>query len=174
MRMVAEREPKQAQEAAKQITGEVPMKFPYVTEDPILEHHPLMQRFLDPAFQYFFKFTQLVWNVFLDATKIEPQRWARQRTGIVYKGSPVADIHVAPTHSLLKLSVRTPFVFYSANSIASDSRYTAEWIMVAVQQVASHAILRLRVCHAWNNGGHPRDRQCNVQQEEDRGQGCTV
>lgn len=100
---VALREPEQARAAADQLRGERAVPFEYIAKDPILKHHPLMNRFLQPGFEFFFTITMLVFNVFLDATKIEPQRWARQRKVITYrgwKGGPCALVH-----SLIKLSV---------------------------------------------------------------------
>lgn len=101
--MIAEREPLQAQCAAKRLCGTLPCEFGYVQKDDTLKHHPLMQRFCSPEFQYFFMFTQLVYNVFLDAGKIEPEKWSRNRTAICLKGSSSMMDRVS--HSLLKLGV---------------------------------------------------------------------
>lgn len=102
VRMVGQREPDQAQHAAQQLCGRVPQDFSYVKDDPVLQHHPLMERFVHPVFQFVYTMAQLLKNVFLDAAKIEPQKWAKQRTGIFKKGV----MHpLAPTNPLLKLSV---------------------------------------------------------------------
>ena len=102
--MVGQRDPEQAQDAAKQLCGRKPMGFEHVTDDPVLKHHPLMERFMQPAFQFVYMMAQLVKNIFLDAAKIDPQRWAKQRSGIMKKGKTNRGT-VAVTHVLQKLSV---------------------------------------------------------------------
>jgi len=107
VRMVGQRDPEQAKVAAEQLLGWRPMSFPYVTEDPVLKNHPLMERFVQPAFQFFFMWTQLLKNIFLDAAKIEPQRWAKFHKAIQKKGRTNRGT-VAYTHVLQKLPVCHP------------------------------------------------------------------
>ena len=110
IRMVGQRDPVQAKDAAQQLSGQKPMEFPHVTNDPVLKHHPLMERFIkkgeeagQAGIQFFYQVTQLVKNIFLDAAKIEPLKWAQQRKACVRK---TAQSHVTVSHVLQKLNVR--------------------------------------------------------------------
>lgn len=111
IRMVGQRDPEQAQEAAQQLLGWRPMGFQFVKDDPVLKKHPLMERFMQPAFQFFYMWTQLLKNIFLDAAKIEPQRWAKFHTGIVKKGRTNRGGTVTCTHVLQKIHVCHPRLY---------------------------------------------------------------
>lgn len=78
------REPGQAQSAAQQLLGKVPMKFAHDLHDA----HPLTRRVLADGFEYYYKWDQLQKNVGLDAGKIEPQIWVKAQVGITQLGAP--------------------------------------------------------------------------------------
>jgi len=85
--MVGQRDPVQAQLAAKQLCGKVPMQFDYIVKARgDMQHHPLLQRVLCTSFAYTYRYAQLLWNVFLDAGKIEPQAWVKSHTAITHLG----------------------------------------------------------------------------------------
>ena len=78
------REPLQAQSAARQLLGEVPMKFAHDTHDA----HPLTRRVLADGYAYHYTWDQLQDCVKLDAGKIEPQVWVKAQVGITQLGAP--------------------------------------------------------------------------------------
>jgi len=84
--MIGERDPVQAQRAAKQLCGQVPMKFDYISNDRSMKHHPHLQRVLSATFIFTYTFAMLVLNLFLDAGKSEPQRWIRNQSAITHVG----------------------------------------------------------------------------------------
>ena len=103
--MIGERKPEQAMEAAQRLCGKAPMNFDYVAQGDAgakhLKHHPLIQRVLAPGYQYFYRYFQLFYNIFMDAGKTEPVKWASDLRGITYRGTMYERI----CHCLLKLQV---------------------------------------------------------------------
>ena len=102
--MIGSRDGKQAQRAAKALCGEIAMIIDYLDGNPEVKEHPLLQRVQHPDFAYKYKYAQLWHNVFLDAGKCEPVRWATDLTGITYKGQVNLQRIV---HVLLKTKVCT-------------------------------------------------------------------
>ena len=103
--MVGQRDPVQAQLAAKQLCGKVPMQFDYIVKARgDMQHHPLLQRVLCTSFAYTYRYAQLLWNVFLDAGKIEPQAWVKSHTAITHLGVHYERVR----HQLLNLNVCAP------------------------------------------------------------------
>lgn len=78
------REPVQAQNAAMQLIGRVPMKF----EPKKYNAHPLTRRVLKSGYNYFYTWNQLQTCVKLDAGKIDPQEWVKAAVGITQLGAP--------------------------------------------------------------------------------------
>lgn len=103
LHMIGERKPKQAQDAAKELCGQAPMTFKHVQDDPTNDttYHPLLEPVLSPGFCYMYTFLQMIWNLFLDAGKSEPQKWVLNRTGITHVGAKYDRI----AHPLLKMTV---------------------------------------------------------------------
>lgn len=102
LHMIGSRDSPQAQLAAQQLSGEIPMRIDYLSGNGDVLHHPLLQRVLDPQFAYTYRHAQLWYNVFLDAGKSEPVRWVTDLTGITYRGLPLEQRVV---HVLLKTKV---------------------------------------------------------------------
>lgn len=96
MKIKGSRECKQAQSAAKQILGQEDVVF-----DVKAHEHPRNQRVLKKGYSYRYKYKQLLYNVFLDAGKIEPQRWLRAKKVLTSLGWSAH----AVTHLLLMKSV---------------------------------------------------------------------
>jgi len=160
--MIAFREPVQAQQAAEQLLGQRPVCYEYVTKDSVLQHHPLLQRFMQPGFQFFYKWTQLWLNVFLDAGKIEPERWAKQRTAIIRKGTTSKIKRV--THTLAKQGVGFlsdgPCSFlYGCPMPALAAAVLQGIVASAGGGAASVAVLHIWVCNSWIHGCHCSNRQ---------------
>ena len=85
--MVGDRDPVQAQLAAKRRCGKVPMQFDYIMKDTgDMLHHALLQRVLRTSFSYTYIYAQLLWTVFVDAGKNEPQAWVKSLTAIIHLG----------------------------------------------------------------------------------------
>ena len=105
LHMVGQRDPVQAQQAAKQLCGKVPMQFDHILKDKgDMQHHPLLQRVLCASFVYTYRHAQLLWNVFLDAGKSEPQAWVKSHTAITHLGVHYERVR----HQLLNLNVQAP------------------------------------------------------------------
>lgn len=77
------RDAAQAQTAAKRLLGREPMEFVKTVHDA----HPLTRRVLDLNYRYFYTWSQIQKNVFLDGGKIEPQVWVRMQKGITQVGA---------------------------------------------------------------------------------------
>lgn len=80
------REHDQARRAAQQILGWIAVRF--IDQASTYDAHPLTRRVLDPAYQYFFTWEQIVRNVFLDGGKVEPAMWIKGQKGITQVGAP--------------------------------------------------------------------------------------
>lgn len=103
LHMIGERDPVQAQAAAKELCGQAPMTFKHLKDDNAgeVKHHPLLQPILSPGFTYLYTFLQMIWNMFLDAGKSEPQRWVLNRLAITHVGAKYDRV----AHPLLKKRV---------------------------------------------------------------------
>lgn len=124
LHMVGHREPVQAQHAAERLCGRRAMDFGFVTNDETLKHHPLMERFVRPGFEAFYKASQLMLNVFLDAGKMEAEKWSLQRTGIVVPGTYMERAE----HTLLKRGVCiSRFSKYQSVSISPCTHLHRSW-----------------------------------------------
>ena len=103
MTIKADREPKQAQKAAQQILGNIPMVF----EEKYIGEHPWARRVLQGGYIFMYKFLQLLRNIYIDAGKAEPQKWLMSSTIITATGFT----HRAVSSALIMKSVRFIVVF---------------------------------------------------------------
>lgn len=103
IQMIGQRDTGQAIKAAQELLGRAPMDFSYVSKGEAgsrhLKHHPLLQR-VAAGYLFFYKYAQLFCNVFLDAAKTEPARWAAELKGITHRG---LQLHERIVHGLLKV-----------------------------------------------------------------------